>query len=104
VTTAADNANIRFTRIPLEFVGSYALPNGAESCAIGVFHVNNSFNGDGFVDDESFGAATGVTAEAGWKAIALTYTAIKYKAQGGPSIDGGSIGVQLLWTPKRKRK
>lgn len=104
VTTAAQNANITFTRIPLELVGSYALPNGARFGAGLVYHARNRFNGDGFVDDETFDATTGVTAEVGYKAIALTYTAIKYKAQGGPSIDGGSVGVQLLWTPKAKTK
>lgn len=103
VTTAADNANIRFTRIPIELVGSYDFPNGMRAGAGLVSHVNNRFNGDGFVDDVSFGAATGFTAEVGYKAIALTYTALDYTTSGGQSFNGGSIGVQLLWTPKGKR-
>lgn len=103
VTTAADNANIRFTRIPIELVGSYDFPNGMRAGAGLVSHVNNSFNGDGFVPDASFGAATGFTAEVGYKAIALTYTALDYTTSGGQSFNGGSIGVQLLWTPKGKR-
>lgn len=102
VTTAADNANITFTRIPVELVGTYARPNGVRFGAGVVMHANNTFNGDGFVTDETYPTTTGVTAEVGYKAIALTYTAINYKAQGGPSFNGGSIGVQLLWTPKRR--
>ena len=103
VTTAADNANIRFTRIPIELVGSYDFPNGVRAGVGLVSHVNNRFNGDGFVSDASFDATTGFTAEVGWKAIALTYTALDYTTSGGQSFNGGSVGVQLLWTPKGKR-
>ena len=103
-TTAADNANIMFTRVPIEMVGSYDLPNGVRFGGGVVFHTANNFDGDGFVDDATFGAATGVTAEVGYKALALTYTSIKYGVNGGASLDGSSIGVQLLWTPKRKKR
>lgn len=102
VTTAADNANIRFTRIPIELVGSYDFRNGMRAGAGFVYHANNQFNGDGFVPDATFDATSGFTAELGYKAIALTYTALEYSAGGGPSFNGGSLGVQLLWTPKRK--
>lgn len=102
VTSAADNANVRFTRIPVELVGSYQHPRGFRGGAGVVYHTGNSFKGDGFFADETFAAATGVTAELGYKAVALTYTALSYKVQGGPSLDGGSIGLQLLWTPSRK--
>jgi hypothetical protein len=104
VTTAADNANIRFTRIPVELVGSYHLPNGVRLGAGVVHHANNRFNGDGFVADASFKPATGVTAEVGYKAVALTYTALSYAVDGGTSFNGGSIGVQLLWTPTRRKR
>jgi hypothetical protein len=104
LTTAADNANITFTRIPLELVGSYHLPNGVRAGAGVVFHVLNRFNGDGFVRDETFTSSPGVTAEVGYKYVALTYTRLSYKASGTPSIDGGSVGVQFLWTPSRKQK
>jgi hypothetical protein len=67
-----------------------------------VYHANNQFNGDGFVPDATFDATSGFTAELGYKAIALTYTALDYSAGGGPSFNGGSLGVQLLWTPTRK--
>jgi hypothetical protein len=69
-----------------------------------VHHASNSFEGDGFVPDVKFDPATGFTAEVGYKAIALTYTALDYKLAGGNPIDGSSIGVQLLWTPRFKRK
>jgi hypothetical protein len=104
VTTAADNANIRFTRIPVEVVGSYAFPNGMRAGAGLVHHANNQFTGDGFLPDATFDANTGFTAEVGYKAIALTYTALDYTGSGGQSFNGGSIGVQLLWTPTRKPK
>jgi hypothetical protein len=104
VTTAADNANIRFTRIPIELVGGYDFPNGMRAGAGLVYHANNQFSGDGFVPDQSFDASAGFTAEIGYKAVALTYTALSYPIADGQSFNGGSIGVQLLWTPKRKRQ
>ncbi|MFN0097047.1 MAG: hypothetical protein ACKVS7_00110 [Gemmatimonadaceae bacterium] len=104
VTTAADNANIMFTRIPLEVVGGYDFPNGMRVGAGLVYHVNNEFNGDGFVPDASFDPAAGFTAEVGYKSVALTYTALDYAIDGGPSFNGGSIGFQFLWTPKRKQR
>lgn len=102
VTTAADNANIMFTRIPIELVGGYEFPNHMRVGAGLSYHMNNKFNGDGFVPDVTFDPTAGFTAEIGYKAVALTYTALNYKADNGESINGGSIGVQLLWTPKRK--
>jgi hypothetical protein len=102
VTTAADNANIMFTRIPVELVGSYSFPNAVRVGAGVVHHANNKFNGDGFVDDATFSPATGFTAELGYKAFAVTYTALNYKVKGGDPFNGGSIGAQLLWTPQRK--
>lgn len=104
VTTAADNANIRFTRIPVEVVGGYDFPNGMRLGAGVVHHANNSFKGDGFVADESYDPATGFTAEVGYRMFAVTYTALEYKAKGGPSFNGGSIGFQLLWTPKARKR
>ena len=104
VTTAAENANIRFTRIPVELVGSYQLPTGLRVGAGVVHHASNKFNGDGFVPDVTFKPATGFTAEIGYKIIALTFTKIDYAVKGGTPLDGGSIGVQLLWTPTRKRR
>lgn len=104
VTTAADNANITFTRIPLELVGSYHFPTGVRAGAGVVYHAANRFKGDGFVPDESYSSSPGVTAEVGYKFLALTYTALSYKVNGGPSFDGSSIGVQLLWTPTRRTR
>lgn len=104
VTTAADNANIRFTRVPLELVAGYQHPRGLRAGAGVVYHAANKFHGDGFFDDVSFSGAAGFTAELGYRAVALTYTAISYGVPGGASLDGGSIGLQLLWTPTRRRR
>ncbi len=104
VTTAADNANIMFTRIPVELVGSYAFPNAMRVGLGVVHHANNRFKGDGYVDDATFEPATGFTAEIGYKALAVTYTALEYRVRGGQPFNGGSIGAQLLWTPQRKRR
>jgi hypothetical protein len=102
--TAADDANIFFLRAPVELVGTYALTNGARIGAGLVSHVWNRYKGDGFFPDQSYAAATGFTAEVGYKAFAVTYTTMTYKQQGGASYDAGSFGLQALWTPKRKRR
>jgi hypothetical protein len=101
--TAADDANIFFLRAPVELVGSYALSNGARVGGGVVSHVWNRYKGDGFFPDQSYAATTGFTAEIGYKAVAVTYTAITYTQQGGPSFNAGSVGLQALWSPKRKR-
>jgi hypothetical protein len=104
VTTAADDANIMFTRVPLELVGSYQMPNGVRAGAGVVYHANNRFRGDGFLPNESFSSSPGVTAEVGYKVLAVTYARVSYTPTGGRAIDGSSVGVKLVWTPTRKQR
>jgi len=102
VTTAADNADIKMTRIPLEFVGSYGFPNGARVGAGLVHHASIRFDADGLGPNVDFDPATGATLEVGYKAIALTYTIMNYRDELGNDFNAGNFGLQLLWTPGRK--
>lgn len=95
-TTAADDANIMFTRIPVELVASYYLPRDLRIGAGLAYHTAVEFDGDGFVDNVSFDPAAGATVELGWKWAALTYTAMEYSANGG-SIDASAIGFSFNW-------
>jgi hypothetical protein len=96
VTTAADNADIKFTRIPLDLTARFDL-NDAWWVAGGLtHHAAIEFDGDGFVADASFPGATGFTAEFGWKWISLTYTGITYDT-GGSDLDASSAGVGFRW-------
>ncbi len=95
-TTAAEDANISFTRIPVEVIGSYYLPNDWRVGAGLAYHTAINFNGDGFVPDISFDPAAGATLELGWRWAALTYTSMNYTANGS-SIDASAIGVSFAW-------
>jgi hypothetical protein len=96
VTTAADNADITFTRIPIEVVGRWSLANGWWLGAGVVHHASIEFDGDGFAPNASLPGASGLTAELGWKWFALTYTNITYD-DAGNDLDAGSVGASLRW-------
>lgn len=96
VTTAANNADIMLTRIPVEVVGSYRLPREFWAGAGYVGHYRIRFEGDDFADDAAFDPAHGVTAEVGWRWAALTYTAIRYASESGDAFDASSVGVSLI--------
>lgn len=95
-SNASSNADISFIRIPVEVVGSYYFARDWRVGAGLAYHTGVAFNGDGFVPDVDFDPATGATLELGWKAFALTYTAIEYAANGG-SIDASSFGLSVSW-------
>lgn len=95
-SNASSNADISFIRIPVEVVGSYHFARDWRVGAGLAYHTGVAFNGDGFVPDVDFDPATGATLELGWKAFALTYTAIEYTANGG-SIDASSFGLSASW-------
>ncbi|MDQ8145024.1 MAG: hypothetical protein P3A29_07770 [Gemmatimonadota bacterium] len=92
VSNASENADIGITRFPLRLVGRYAL-NDAWSLGAGVIrHGAIKVNGDGFFEDQTLTSNLGPTLELGWKAVALTYTALTYTGETGQTFDAGSIG------------
>ncbi|HRN53469.1 MAG TPA: hypothetical protein PK788_08225 [Gemmatimonadaceae bacterium] len=95
-TNASSNADISFVRVPLEVVGSYHFAKDWRAGAGLAYHTGVRFDGDDFVPDVDFDPAAGATIELGWKAFALTYTAIEYTANGG-SIDASSFGLSATW-------
>jgi hypothetical protein len=95
-TNASSNADISFVRVPLEVVGSYHFAKDWRVGAGLAYHTGVRFDGDDFVPDVDFDPAAGATIELGWKAFALTYTAIEYTANGG-SIDASSFGLSATW-------
>ncbi|HEX8432195.1 MAG TPA: hypothetical protein VF625_12985 [Longimicrobium sp.] len=97
VTTAADNAHITLTRIPLELVGTYELPNGVNFAAGFVRHTAIKFSADGVGDDLEFEDANGGTAELGWKWVALTYTVMRYTDVQGGEYTANNAGVSLRY-------
>lgn len=97
--SAADNANISFTRVPIELVATMDLPSGLWVGAGVVRHTAVHFNGDDFGPDMSFEDGNGATAEFGWRWIALTYTAMQYTDEEGADYDASSVGVSFIYRP-----
>jgi hypothetical protein len=95
-TNASENADISFTRIPVEVVGSYYLPRDWRVGAGLAYHASAKFNGDGFAPDVTYDPAAGATLELGWRWAALTYTSMEYKAN-GDSFDASAIGASFTW-------
>lgn len=93
VTTAADNANITFTRVPLNLVGYYRI-NPDFRIGIGASkHLNARLKGDGFFADEDFTSSWGGRFEFGYRFVALTYTTMTYQDQAGDEINGNAFGL-----------
>ena len=97
VGTAADNANIYFTRFPVEGLVSYVLPGGVHAGAGYTVHLAPRLHGDGFLPDQSFDTAHGPTAEVGWKWVALTYTALSYRDEAGRTVAASVPGVSVTY-------
>ncbi|MFN7495324.1 MAG: hypothetical protein ACK5RG_20565 [Cyclobacteriaceae bacterium] len=96
-TTAADNADIRLTRLPVTITPFWNI-NDDFRLGVGVTtHINPSLHGDGFVPDVAYTSTTGPRFEFGYRWIALTYTAISYKTVSGASFSASSIGVSLSY-------
>ena len=91
-TTAADNANIRFTRFPITLMPFYKI-NDAFRLGAGITtHQGIKLKGDGFVNDVEFDGAIGPRFEFGYKWLALTYTVINYTAQ-GEKVSANAVGA-----------
>ena len=96
-TTAADNANIRFTRLPINLMPYWKI-NEDFRLGVGITsHQSVRFKGDGFVQDIDFKVALGTRFEVGYKWVAITYTLIDYKAEMGEKISANSIGLSLSY-------
>lgn len=99
VTTAAENADIRLDRIPLELLATYTFPSGVHIGGGFVRHTGIRFHGDGFAPDVDFDDANGVTVQAGWRWIAATFTSMTYTDEFGNEYDasGGGLSVSAAF-------
>jgi hypothetical protein len=94
-TTAADDANIRLTRIPLTLIPYWKI-NEDFRFGVGITsHQSVKFKGDGFAPDVDFKSSLGPRVEFGYKWIALTYTAVNYKTPAEESFSASSVGLSV---------
>jgi hypothetical protein len=97
VTTAADNAHIRLTRIPVEVIGTYNVTPDVWVGGGYVRHAMVRFNGDGIGPDLDFDDANGGTVEVGWRFVALSYTAMEYTDEDGNTYNASNGGIVFTW-------
>jgi hypothetical protein len=103
VTTAAENANIRLTRFPLQISGIVNLNKDWYLSAGLATQQGIRFKGDGFLDDLNLKTKGGAIFGLGYNSFFLTYTGMKYKDNRQNEYDASSIGLGFL-IPLRKTK
>jgi len=97
VLTAADNANISFTRLPVD---ASLLINVTPDVHLGagyVLHLAPRLNGDGFFESVSYNVAQGAMFEVGYRWITAHYTMLSYQEGNRPSIGAGAFGASFTY-------
>jgi len=102
VTTAANNANIRLTRFPIQVSGIVNLDKNWWLTAGLATHQGIRFKGDGFLDDLSLKTKGGATFGLGYNLVYLSYTGMKYTDNLQNEYNASSIGLGFL-LPLKKR-
>lgn len=98
VTTAAENANITLTRIPIHATLNYVVKDNGLRLSAGIAsHRNIKFNGDGFLPTFEFLPSTGPIFEVAYAWIGVSYTSMKYTGA-SYSYDASCIGVTFSGT------
>ncbi|MBX2897614.1 MAG: hypothetical protein KF763_19390 [Cyclobacteriaceae bacterium] len=93
VTTQANNANIRLTRVPLQFTANYmAAPKLRLSGGV-VKHTGANYKADGFGTDKTFKSNAGPVFEIAYYGIGLSFTALKYTDQNNETYSANAFGV-----------
>ncbi|MXV14301.1 hypothetical protein GS398_03245 [Pedobacter sp. HMF7056] len=93
VTTAADNAHIRLTRVPLQVTANWLLTPKMRFGAGWVSHQAIRFNADGIGSNVSFKASGGPVFELAYKWVGLRYTSMSYRDQFGVDYSANAIGL-----------
>lgn len=95
VTTKAENAHIRLSRIPLQLTANYISPDKIRLAAGLVTHQAIRLNFDGLGENAKFTSTPGVIMEAGYGAVALSYTFMTYKDNASRSFAANAIGLTI---------
>jgi hypothetical protein len=95
VTTKADNAHIRLTRIPLQLTANYIAANKIRLAAGMVTHQAIRLNFDGLGENAKLTSSPGLVLEAGYGPFALSYTFMTYKDNASRSYSANAIGITI---------
>jgi hypothetical protein len=102
VTTAAENAHIRLTRVPIHLTANWLAAKKLRLSAGLANHQAIQFKADGIGEDIKLKSATGPIFEVAYHGVGITYTAMKYKDHENLSYSANAIGVSFTTTiPKR---
>jgi hypothetical protein len=105
VTTAADNAHIRLTRIPFQFTANLYPAQKLRIAAGLSSHTGIRFNADGIMQNLSFQSANGPVFEIAYAGIGLTYTAMNYKnKEYGDVYSANAFGFSFSTTFGNKKR
>lgn len=103
VTTQADNAHIRLTRVPLLFTANWMATEKIRLAAGLATHQAIHFKADNIGEDINFKGATGPVFEIAYAGFGLTYTAMNYKDDKDISYSANAIGLSITGVlPKNK--
>lgn len=95
LTTKADNAHIRLTRIPLQLSVNY-MPVKKLRVATGIVsHQAINLKFDGLGQNEKFTSSPGLQFEAGYGLFALSYTLMSYRDANNASYKANAIGITI---------
>ena len=98
VTNQAENANIRLTRFPLEFMAHFAI---IPDLSIGgglSYHTDINLKGENLVEQKKFDNAAGPVLEAAYKGFGLRYSNLNYTDQYGDKYDASALGFYYKFT------
>lgn len=93
LTTAADNAHIRLTRIPLQLSANWMLPENFRLGVGVVSHRAIRFRADGIGEDFDLKADAAPSFEIAWKGVGFSFIPMKYKAANGENFDATAFGL-----------
>lgn len=93
VTTKADNAHIRLSRIPIQLTVNYVPVKKFRMAAGIVTHQAIRLNFDGIGENAKFKSVPGPIFEIGYGLIGLSYTLMTYKDQQNASYRANCIGI-----------
>lgn len=102
VTTAANNAHIRLTRLPINLTANWMALRNFRLAAGLANQQNIQFKSDGMGRDVELTSSTGPLFEVAYHGLGLTYTALKYKDQESLSYSANAFGISFSTTIGRR--
>ncbi|AKQ45941.1 hypothetical protein TH63_10260 [Rufibacter radiotolerans] len=102
VTTQAENAHIRLSRIPLHLTANYMATDKIRLSAGLASHQSVTFKTDGIGQDFDLKGGTGPIFEVAYGVVGLSYTIMNYQDQNNTTYSANAIGVTISGVfPKR---